>query len=298
MNPEQVVERERRLAMPVATATFVAAAIYVVSTIVQQTSGLDSGAKEAETLRFFHDHSSTFLVSSVLSAIAVGLWCFPLYYLFRAAQDRNPNVKAAMAAFAFIGPLLLAVQIILSWFATKHVSGEFIGQAAGAAHPNELAKNLTEDATIQKVAGPLVFPAVLGIAIAFIYIGLQCTRTGLLTRFSGTLGMALGASLFLIPQFVLIAIFAWLVFVGLIFINKVPGGSRPPAWDAGKAIPPEAPEAGSRGGLFGGRRPPPDEEQAEIETTAVETTGSDTSGAAAPNPPRESGERRKRKRRR
>jgi hypothetical protein len=71
--------------------------------------------------------------------------------------------------------------------------------------------------------------------IVMVYVPLQALRTGLLTRFFATLGMALGASLILLPQApVLIAL--WFGYLGLLFVGKVPGG-RPPAWDAGEAIP-------------------------------------------------------------
>jgi hypothetical protein len=48
--------------------------------------------------------------------------------------------------------------------------------------------------------------------------------------------MALGASMILILPIAVLAMLAWTGFLGLTFVGKVPGG-RPPAWDAGKAIP-------------------------------------------------------------
>ena len=58
-------------------------------------------------------------------------------------------------------------------------------------------------------------------------------RTGLLTRFWGSLGMALGvAALLLLVQFTMI----WFIYFGLLLLGSLPGG-RPPAWAAGEAIP-------------------------------------------------------------
>ncbi len=58
-------------------------------------------------------------------------------------------------------------------------------------------------------------------------------RTGLLTRFWGSLGIALGvAALLLLIQFTLL----WFLYFGLLVLGWVPGG-RPPAWAAGEAIP-------------------------------------------------------------
>jgi hypothetical protein len=58
-------------------------------------------------------------------------------------------------------------------------------------------------------------------------------RMGLLSRFWGSLGMALGvAALLLLVQFCLI----FFIYFGLLLIGKLPGG-RPPAWAAGEAVP-------------------------------------------------------------
>ena len=61
-------------------------------------------------------------------------------------------------------------------------------------------------------------------------------RTGLVTRFFGTLGMALGVSIILLgpPGTLLLAL--WIGWLGLLFVGRTPGG-RPPAWEAGEAIP-------------------------------------------------------------
>ena len=52
-------------------------------------------------------------------------------------------------------------------------------------------------------------------------------RTGLLTRFWGSLGMALGAVSFIFFQFALL----WFVYLALLLLGRVPGG-RPPAWES------------------------------------------------------------------
>ena len=65
-----------------------------------------------------------------------------------------------------------------------------------------------------------------------VYTCLHAMRTGLLTRFWGSLGMALGAVSFIFFQFALL----WFVYLGLLLLGRVPGG-RPPAWESGEAIP-------------------------------------------------------------
>jgi hypothetical protein len=73
----------------------------------------------------------------------------------------------------------------------------------------------------------------LGLAFTLLYTCLYAMRAGLLTRFWGSLGMALGvAALLLRVEFTMI----WFIYFGLLLIGRLPGG-RPPAWDSGEAIP-------------------------------------------------------------
>jgi hypothetical protein len=297
MSPEQVVERERRLAAPAAIAAFAALACYVVSVVIEQGTGVKTDGPENLQLLSFDQHSGTLLLATVIRSLGFAAMCLPLYYLFRAAQARSERVRSEMVAFAFIGPAILAAQGIVAWAASRGISSDFIdaGVTTGK-HAQEAAKDVIDASDARKVASALLIPAVLGLMVGMIYIPLQAYRVGLVTRFAGTLAMALGASMFLIFPVALLAILCWLVFVGLIFIDKIPFGSRPPAWDAGKAIPWEPSGRGTGGGLFGGpRQPAPPDADDALETNGVETTGTESSPAS--NPPRERGERRKRKRR-
>ena len=72
----------------------------------------------------------------------------------------------------------------------------------------------------------------IGFVVAMVYTCLHAMRTGLLTRFWGSLGMALGAVSFIFFQFALL----WFVYLGLLLLGRVPGG-RPPAWESGEAEP-------------------------------------------------------------
>jgi hypothetical protein len=99
-----------------------------------------------------------------------------------------------------------------------------------------LAEQISEDTTVAQVAGGLNFPALLGLIVAMIYTPLQAVRAGLLTRFFGTLGMALGVSIILLGPPGTLLLSLWIGWLGLLFVGRTPGG-RPPAWEAGEAIP-------------------------------------------------------------
>jgi hypothetical protein len=107
---------------------------------------------------------------------------------------------------------------------------------AGTGPPDAQASKITSDNGTLQASQGLLFPAVLGLVVMMVYIPLQALRAGLVPRFMGSLGIALGASMILILPIAILAMLAWTGFLGLIFVGRAPGG-RPPAWDAGKAIP-------------------------------------------------------------
>lgn len=98
---------------------------------------------------------------------------------------------------------------------------------------DETASNAVSEAPTRGIATGFALGGRLGLAIALFYSCLYAMRTGLLTRFWGSLGMALGvAALLLLVQFTMI----WFIYFALLLTGRLPGG-RPPAWAAGEAIP-------------------------------------------------------------
>ncbi len=82
-----------------------------------------------------------------------------------------------------------------------------------------------------------MLPAILGLVVAMVYVPLNAYRVGLLTRFFGTLGMALGVAQILIaPQLAQTAMMIWFAWLGFLILDRTPRG-RPPAWEAGEAVP-------------------------------------------------------------
>ena len=114
----------------------------------------------------------------------------------------------------------------------QHIDNE---EDSTGAPGDVLASRISDDSTVVQVGSALLVPAALGLIIALVYVPLQSLRVGLLTRFFGTLGMALGVSLIVLPQAQLL-IALWFGYLALLFVGRVPGG-RPAAWDAGEAVP-------------------------------------------------------------
>jgi len=256
VNPEQVRERESRWALPAALAAFLAVLLMILPSFVSSVSG--SG--EAEALRSVDAHAGNVTLTSLMPALAFLLFAVPLVYLFRAARARSERVQPAMVAVLIAAPLLVAAGTVLYGQAREEAAESFV---AGEAKPSISAKevkeecegekplaacekekreddaatnaisdaSLTSTATIVSVAGGLLF------AIGLFYTCLWAMRTGLLSRFWGSLGMALGIAVLI--GFVIFAI-VWFAYLGLLFLGFLPGG-KPPAWEAGEAVPWQTP---------------------------------------------------------
>jgi hypothetical protein len=235
---QEILDRERRWARPAAIAAIGTAPLYVASVILDQGGDVPTAGLDTERYRVIDASASDLLASTVLRSLAFALMCVPLFYLFRAAAARSERVSGAMIGFAFIGPVLLAVQGAIAWVAQTNVASDFVAASGPGGDIYSLLDDLVEDSSAFDVASNLLFPAILGMLVAMIYVPLQAMRVGLLTRFFGTLGMALGAGmLFIAPAISLLTISIWFLWLGLMFIDKIPGGPRPPAWEAGVAIP-------------------------------------------------------------
>jgi hypothetical protein len=316
---DELIERERRLALPTAIATMAAVALLIASTIV--LAGI-SGDGEAEFLRSAHDDAGAVTTSSILSAVGFILLTAPIVYLFRAAQGRSSQMRGQLIGVVVAAPLFMAASGALTGIVTADAASDFVndkpqseltradvvpdcrqerddlgaedfrGEYGGkgaatldacvrTAIDDDAAQQALDDSSLRPLALGFGFGGRLGLAVALVYSCLYGMRTGLLTRFWGSLGMALGVASFLVLQFTLI----WFVYLGLLIAGWVPGG-RPPAWAAGEAIPwPSPGEEAAAGGTVPGRGRPVDE-----------TDGGEGEADAA-NSPRQRGERRKRKRR-
>jgi hypothetical protein len=111
--------------------------------------------------------------------------------------------------------------------------GSALSRCTSTKVADDEATNALSEAGPQGFATGFALGGRLGIAAVLVYTCLFAMRTGLLSRFWGSLGMAIGvAALLLLVQFTLI----FFIYLGLLLLGWIPGG-RPPAWAAGEAIP-------------------------------------------------------------
>jgi hypothetical protein len=354
---ERIIERERRWAVPAAVVTLCASLLFLAPLAIQQSANLYSGSSAARQLESLHDHASPIIAGSVVRSLAFLALIGPLLYLFRAAQARNPRVKAQLVGFVFIGPVLFAAAGVLESIGITNAASDFVSapsepqrtyqqfqgqvenqpaaidkvtiysskdalevkesngdfyavekfpsddeskieadlEAKDVDHdtdsdsdtgpPDAQASDVTDSSGTLQAGYGLELAGRLGLIIGMVYVSLQALRVGLLTRFGGSLGIALGAAVLIIPPIVPFSAVIWAFFLGylgLLFIGKIPGG-RPPAWEAGEAVVPQRPG-----------EPAPESGGDAIEREAAEVDGQERSGSKRSAAPRQ---KRKRKRR-
>lgn len=305
MSAQQTRDAESRWALPTALATFLAIVLIVVSAILNQVSGTGN----AEILRSVDAHSGSVVLVGLMQGLAFLLLAVPLVYLFRAARARSERVRPQLIGLVVVAPLFLAISTGLSGTARQEAADQFAAGEAKSTLTRQEAKkeceadrkdegakdfadeyepgqgespqvacerrkseddeasNALGEASLAPLVTGLGLAGGLGLAAALFYCCLWAMRTGLLSRFWGSLGMALGIAILLglLPLALI-----WFAYFGLLVLGKLPGG-RPPAWEAGEAVPWPTPG-----------------EKAAAELEPSEPAGDDPDGSA---------ERRKRKQR-
>lgn len=116
----------------------------------------------------------------------------------------------------------------------KAAGGKTSLQACEAKKQNEdRASNSIKDATLVSIAQFFGLAGGLALVIGLLYTCLRAMRVGLLTRFWGSLGMAVGVAALIGFSPVMML---WFIYFGLLVLGWLPGG-RPAAWEAGEAVP-------------------------------------------------------------
>lgn len=273
MNRAEVLEAESRWAVPVGIVSILGAILLFVASFVDPVSG--SG--QAELLRSADAHSGGVLLTKLMQTLGFLLLALPLVYLFRAVRARSERVRSQLIGLVVVAPLFLAASSALSIGATNEAADQFVaGEAKSTLSQKEANEDCAEErkdegtdflvdeyepakgetplracedrkidddkashavgeASLAPVVSGLGLAGAFGFVIALFYSALWAMRTGMLSRFWGSLGMVAGIALFLGPLFFFVTL-VWFIYFGMLALGVLPGG-RPPAWEAGEAIP-------------------------------------------------------------
>jgi len=193
-----------------------------------------------------------------------------------------------------IGPVLYAIAMILLYVAYDSAASTFLDGAPAGVDINQFAEDTLTGTTAYQAFISLQLGAALALVFSVVYTSLQAMRVGLLTRFMGTLGMAVGIGFIIFGPVGPLALGLYILAISLLIAGWW-RGPLPPAWTTGEAVP----------WLKPGEQPPAAEEEPaspedfEGSGREIQTQGSDGDGAGDANPPHleQGGPRRKRKRR-
>jgi hypothetical protein len=178
------------------------------------------------------EHPAVPIAGAVLYALGSLAIFFAMAYLFRATRARRPNLPQAALILAAVGAVGYAIGRGVAEIARYLGAADFVNAAdkSNSAASDALSPTAT-------LVGQVIWQASgLALGFAFILIGLNAMRVGLLTRFMGVLAIIVGVT-FVLPldQQGIIRIF-WLAALGLLFIGRWPSGT-PKAWATGEAEP-------------------------------------------------------------
>jgi hypothetical protein len=269
----ELVERERRWSMPVALATLAGVALLVGSVIAIGDVKGDGSAEVLRLVHEHGSSVTLSTVLEIAGFILLVAPLVYLFRATEARGDRvrAQFIGVVVAAPIFLAVAAGLNAVATTSAASDFVDGkvkptlsqkealadcrsdrsdsdakafnaEYDEGPAGTTAVQRCTEQKIDDDTAEDAASGFVTRDIatgfglagrLGLAFALFYSCLWAMRVGLLTRFWGSLGVALGvAALLLLIQFTLI----WFLYFGLLAAGWIPGG-RPPAWAAGEAIP-------------------------------------------------------------
>lgn len=273
MTKSAILSRERAWFTRVGVAAILGGILALVGFVLLQSA--IGGDANFESLTEAKDNSGNVWIAGILTCLGYLLVTAPLYFLFRAAQARSDRVRNQMVGLVLLGPLLLGISAPLISGGTQEAADSYLegkvepeknvaevkeecseekedksaeefaddfpgvdGKAGLAACEDKKteeskASQAIKDSSLLKIGQFAGLAGGLSLVVGLLYVGLWSMRTGLLTRFWGSLGMAVGfASIIGFSPLT----FLWFIFVGIMLLGVLPGG-RPPAWEAGEAVP-------------------------------------------------------------
>lgn len=269
---QEVLARERSWSLPVALMTFVAIAMLVASAIVISPVNGDGDAeilRDAHEHGSAVVLSGILQAAAFALLVAPLLYLFRAVQA-RSPRVRAQLIGLVVAAPLFLATASVLKAAATDEAASEFTAGKasadlsvqeakadcrderrddpdgFRDEYAGPGEPeggvlrcaeetvtDDAATNAITDASLNVAAIGFGLGGRLGLAFTLLYTCLWAMRTGLLSRFWGSLGMAMGVAAFLlVVQFT----FVWFLYFAFLLVGWVPGG-RPPAWAAGEAVP-------------------------------------------------------------
>ena len=222
---------EARAGKPVAGTAFAAAFMAIASGIYLQAAARGADGAD-EYLHEVDQHPTDFIIGGVLVAVAALLVVPTLAYLYRVTRYRRAELMPAALYLAVLGAVTIAVVSVWRYVELTSVADNFFPFTGTDA--KDAAEDEIRDALPSAIQG-VGLAGSIALAFGTVMISLNAMRAGLFSRFMGILGIFVGI-LLVIPLGVQIVQLFWFAALGLLFLDRWPGG-RGPAWQTGEAIP-------------------------------------------------------------
>jgi hypothetical protein len=263
VNREEQLQWEARWALPVGIAAITAGVLLLIGGLLffpEDRPGIERGP---DVLLSIDEQTGSYLASAVLSALATLLLTGIFLYLFRATIARGPAIPRWFVYLVLVAPPIFAISVLLGALDAIGAADDF---ASGRPIRGQAGEDRAEDlGGSNPIVLGLQTAGTVGVAFLFVMLPLRARRVGLLSPFMGILGVVAGALLVLPVVAVSSVIQAfWLGALGMLFLDKWPGG-RGPAWESGQPEP--WPSAAQRRGLA---PTPGEEEPAKLDPTPPE----------------------------
>ncbi|HTU15852.1 MAG TPA: hypothetical protein VMF31_11710 [Solirubrobacterales bacterium] len=254
------LEFERRWALTAGLLAVLGVALIAGSYVYGGSQIPNGDGGPGDYLMGIDGHRSVQIISSILQAIGYALLAVPMVFLFKAAAARAPQIRTGLIGVVVAAPLFMGAAAVTNAVSNLDAATQFKNDGPAkiqecVADENKKAADSTDEDTkspedietdcrddvaddmrggtsTSGLTAGFGLAGIIGFTVAVVYTSLWAMRVGLISRFWGSLGMALGAVSILFPLFVLL----WFIYIGLLIAGWIPGG-RPAAWPAGEAIP-------------------------------------------------------------
>jgi uncharacterized membrane protein YidH (DUF202 family) len=276
MTREQLDE-EARAGRTAGFAAIAGAVLFLASLVLGSISGRASQPGRVAGLVSVDQDAVRLIVSVTLLLLANLLLAVALAHLYRVTKARRPETPRPALQLAIAGPVLFGVSTLGALLARIAVADTFL---ASGPRTDARAKELLQG-DLNVFFAIVQFAGGLALAFALVLLNLNGLRAGTLSRFMGVLGIIIGflTVVPLLPGGAATAQILWLGALGVLFLDRWPGG-RGPAWPAGEAM--RWPGAGEQRMAIERQRA---RERAEAEGVPVKGGGGDRTADSDPPEP-------------
>jgi hypothetical protein len=231
-NSEQLAW-EARAGRFAAAAAAASGLLLLVGSFYFNTTVRERPRGDDQLLSLFSREGTHLVIAGVLVALGYLLLGVVLAYLYRVTRRRRPELPRAALPLIVFGALIGAASEVGRQIAVLGVASEFLGSAERTA---DAARGLVRGSTALQIIAVAGLSANFALGLTLGLVCINSMRAGLLSRFMGIFGTALGVLAVVAAAPFRLLSFPWLLALAALFLDRWPGG-RGRAWETDEAVP-------------------------------------------------------------